>query len=100
MNDNQTNATGHTGEDGWIDISWMQPDRDIPEAGHIPRECCGLVLMHPDMYRHAQACVRALAGIPDPAAFVARVRDAVESGAIDEIYLSLIRDAMNGGSKP
>lgn len=43
-------------------------------------------------------CVKACAGISDPAAFVDLVRNAVESGAIDEVYLSLIRDTMNGAN--
>lgn len=42
------------------------------------------------------SCVNALAGIPDPAAFVSAVRAAVAAGAVDEIHLTLIREAMNG----
>lgn len=40
------------------------------------------------------ACVNALAGIPDPEKFVSAVRAAVAAGAVDEIYLTLIREAM------
>lgn len=44
-----------------------------------------------------EACVNALAGIPDPERFVSAVRAAVAAGAVDEIYLTLIRNAMEGG---
>lgn len=42
------------------------------------------------------ACVNALAGIPDPAAFVSAVRAAVAAGAVEEVHLTLIRNAMEG----
>lgn len=43
------------------------------------------------------SCVNALAGVPDPAAFVAAVRAAVEAGSIDELHLTIIREAMGIG---
>lgn len=64
----------HTPEP-WGSIDTLDPRTDIPTASSRPTECCGSVLLKADDYYRARACVNALAGIPDPAAFVKAARE-------------------------
>jgi len=66
---NQTNATGHTGEP-WIRKPVLSLNGRTIELDDID-------------YARAELCVNALAGIPDPAAFVARARG--QEAAIAEL---------------
>lgn len=49
-----------------------------------------------DDAQRLEACVSACTGVKDPAAFVSAVRAAVAAGAVEELHLTLIRNAMGG----
>lgn len=67
-------TTQHTPEP-WPHLDNVPPNDDIPEAKPHITECCGSVLMDQARYERARACVNACAGMAEPAAEIARLRE-------------------------
>lgn len=90
MTNHPNAAPGHTPE------PWYARDTQVTGDGIL---IAGFIGRAANATRIVQ-CVNALAGIPNPARFVSLVRDAVQAGAVDEVYLGLIREAMGGQETP